>query len=57
VASYLELSAEAGAAERGNLRARAVNIARLRFLGSTGNPRRSGVLLNTVAAFEIFGLG
>lgn len=58
VASYLALSAHPEERERGDLRARAVNIARHRFLDDAGTPVvRRAVLLNTVAAFELFGLG
>ena len=59
VASYLTLSAQADDQDGGSsLRARAVNTARHRFLGGTGTPVAARtVLLNTVAAFELFGLG
>jgi CHAT domain len=58
VASYLALSARAEERERGSLRARAVNIARHRFLDGADAPdTRPALLLNTVAAFELFGLG
>ena len=39
-------------------RARAMGAAMRRFLGGTSTPVTPGtVLLNTVAAFELFGLG
>ena len=55
---YLELSARPEERVRGALRARAVNLARHRFAGEAPAPAgRPGLLLNTVAAFEVFGLG
>ncbi|MGH3830616.1 MAG: hypothetical protein ACRDRS_09245 [Pseudonocardiaceae bacterium] len=60
VAQYLELRRQAseGTTTGTNLRARAVNAARHRFLGG-GDTRSDGeiVQLNTVAAFELYGLG
>ncbi len=60
VAQYLELSRQAGdgATAATNLRARAVNAARHRFLRG-GDARVAGepAGLNTVAAFELYGLG
>ncbi|KPM52025.1 hypothetical protein ACG83_31205 [Frankia sp. R43] len=64
VATYLALSVQAEDRERGSLRARAVNIARHHFLDAfqngsqndTAGPAATPVFLNTVAAFELYGL-
>ncbi|GAA0984696.1 hypothetical protein GCM10009555_058900 [Acrocarpospora macrocephala] len=58
VAQYLALRQEPGDATRANLRARAVNAARRRFLKADGTRMEDEIVrLNTVAAFELYGLG
>ncbi len=60
VAQYLALrrQAEAGQTGKENLRARAVNLARHRFLGGDNQRAQDSIVrLNTVAAFELYGLG
>lgn len=60
VAQYLALrqQAEAGQTSKEKLRARAVSLARHRFLrGGDRRAQDSIVRLNTVAAFELYGLG